>query len=562
MTLFNLLSLKEPPKTGDRYFNETSFQNNIDSLDISDKFKKIIKKMTAIQVKDRFKNLEEIERELTPLKKRKKFNIVTEIDFDKEYNNKIDEVKKSDKSSKGSWFKNIIIILLLAIVSYGGYREYIKIKSIPKPSVVVETPTPEPKVTPPIKGPKLKPSKVFTKSNIKSFLESFLKSGESNSPQKSLQYYASKVDRYFTLKNVTREDIFDDKVRFYKKWYQRKYNLIDFTIIDTYSKNGIEYCNLTQTISWKVLSSSYLKFGKSVDWIALKSENNRFQIVSIYNLSSDVESTPIPTPEPVITLDFNRQNIKKFLEDFLITKEGYSAENIANYFSPIVENYRGTQNLTTEDIIQRKRNWINMWKSRHFRLVNFEILQTYFRDGIEYCDLEEIVEWKHQKLSSAEYISGTNKIGITITRSDNSFKITSIYTIKSTIRKNFNKESIRKFLISFLRVKEKESAEDIANYFSPTVKNYYGTYNLITKDIIKRKKNWISMWKSREFRLINFDILNIYSKDGIEYCDLKENVEWKHSKHNSTTQAGSSTILMTLKKENSDFKIVSIYKTN
>ena len=63
MTLFNLLSLKEPPKTGDRYFNETSFQNDIDSLDISDKFKKIIKKMTAMKIENRFQTLQEIEQE-------------------------------------------------------------------------------------------------------------------------------------------------------------------------------------------------------------------------------------------------------------------------------------------------------------------------------------------------------------------------------------------------------------------------------------------------------------------------------------------------------------------
>jgi len=418
------------------------------------------------------------------------------------------------------------------------------------------------KDTPPKKKKPIIVSKEFNKENIESFLKEFIKAGESNSPEKLLKFYALKVNRYFNWTNTTRDEIFEDKRKFFKKWTFREYELIDFTILDKYSKDGINYCTLTNKIRWRAKSSSKSNFGVSINSIKLKSENNSFKIVSIYNLSNDIKSIPISTPTPIITLEFNYQNIQKFLKDFLRVKEGYSAENIANYFSTTVENYYGKQNLTTTDIIQRKRNWINIWKSRQFKLVNFKIIRTYFKYGIEYCDLEEIVDWRHQKSNSSEYMSGTNQIGITIKKSNNSFKITSIYTIKNTTINNFNRDNTEKFLKNFLRAKEGYSPEHMANYFSYMVKNYYGTYNTTRDYITKRKRDWIDMWKSRHFTLINFEILKTYSENGIEYCDLKESVKWRHSKNNSKIQTGISKIFMTLKKENSNFKIISIYNTD
>jgi len=63
MTLYNVLSLKNPPLTADRYGDDNFFQD-IDSLNISDRLKNIIKKMTAMEIKDRFQNLKEVEYEL------------------------------------------------------------------------------------------------------------------------------------------------------------------------------------------------------------------------------------------------------------------------------------------------------------------------------------------------------------------------------------------------------------------------------------------------------------------------------------------------------------------
>lgn len=406
-------------------------------------------------------------------------------------------------------------------------------------------------------------NKEFNRENIEFFLKEFVASGENDSPEKLLKFYASKVNRYFRWTNTTRDKIYEDKHNFFKKWTFRRYELIDFTVIDKYAKDGIDYCTLSNKIKWRAKSSSKSNSGISNNFIKLKSENGSFKVISIYNLSNDIDSIPIIKPNPITTLELNYENTKKFLKNFLKTKEGNSAEDIAQYFSYIVDNYYGTYNLVNDNIIQKKKNWISMWESREFRLVNLKILRTYFKDGVEYCDLERTVDWKHKKVDSSKYMSGTSRKAITIKKSGNSFKITSIYRIKEkSMAKKINRNNIKKFLNDFLRTKERNSAEDIAHYFSFIVENYYGTSNKSKNDITENKKNWINMWKSRQFTLVNFEILKTYSEDGIEYYDLKENVDWQHSKNYSTIERGNSSILMTLKVGNSDFKIVSITNSN
>lgn len=95
---------------------------------------------------------------------------------------------------------------------------------------------------------------------IKLFIEKFYKAGEENSPSKALPFYASKVDRYFSITNANKEDILTDKIRYYEKWPIRNYKLEDFGIIDTYISNGIQYYSLTTSVAWNSIS----KKGKSV----------------------------------------------------------------------------------------------------------------------------------------------------------------------------------------------------------------------------------------------------------------------------------------------------------
>lgn len=94
-----------------------------------------------------------------------------------------------------------------------------------------------------------------TKEQIKSFLNSFYKSGEESFPSKTLRYYNSKVDRYFSMKNVSKEDILEDKIQYYKKWVKRRYDFKDFEVIDSHITDGIQYYVVSTVVDWNVTSA-------------------------------------------------------------------------------------------------------------------------------------------------------------------------------------------------------------------------------------------------------------------------------------------------------------------
>jgi len=126
-----------------------------------------------------------------------------------------------------------------------------------------------------------------TKEQIKFFLNSFYKAGEKSFPAKALPYYTSKVDRYFSMKNVTKEDILEDKIKYYKKWTTRKYNLKDFEIIDSHITNSIRYYVVNTVVDWNVTSAK----GKSLqdtsyNIITLIETDNGFLIKSIKSVGT------------------------------------------------------------------------------------------------------------------------------------------------------------------------------------------------------------------------------------------------------------------------------------
>jgi len=62
MTLYNVLTLENPPTIANRYKNDSEFQESIDELNVSGGFREIIRKMTNREAEDRFGSLGEIEK--------------------------------------------------------------------------------------------------------------------------------------------------------------------------------------------------------------------------------------------------------------------------------------------------------------------------------------------------------------------------------------------------------------------------------------------------------------------------------------------------------------------
>jgi len=120
------------------------------------------------------------------------------------------------------------------------------------------------------------------KDKIKDFLKNFYKSGEDSFPAKALKFYASNVAQYFGKTNVTKEEILEDKIRYYKKFPTRHYELKDFEIIDTKDLNGKKEYIVNTLISWKVTSAKgKTKTGTSYGLLTLIETDNDFLVKAI-----------------------------------------------------------------------------------------------------------------------------------------------------------------------------------------------------------------------------------------------------------------------------------------
>jgi len=102
MTIYRILTKENPPAMADR-FEDSYFQESIDDLNINSEFRTTIRKMTNIEVRDRFQNLEDI--------KEKLFIQNNETDKDIVEKNKNINILIEDKEKP----KNKILSILLSI---------------------------------------------------------------------------------------------------------------------------------------------------------------------------------------------------------------------------------------------------------------------------------------------------------------------------------------------------------------------------------------------------------------------------------------------------------------
>ena len=117
---------------------------------------------------------------------------------------------------------------------------------------------------------------------LDAFLHRFYKVGEENSASKVLPYYAYRVDRYFSMKNVTKQDILKDKKRYYKKWVKRKYRLLNYEILNTSHNDRAILYTVKSIIYWEVTSAKGKdKHGTSTNTISLYHDHSGIVVTSI-----------------------------------------------------------------------------------------------------------------------------------------------------------------------------------------------------------------------------------------------------------------------------------------
>lgn len=172
--------------------------------------------------------------------------------------------------------------------------EDIEVVATPKPTIIVQTPTPISThhnislgtMIQAGKGANIPTNKsVFNRGNVQRFLLNLLNTSQRGSIDNLLFYYNYRVDRYFSLKNITHREIYRDRLRYNRKWVNREFRLISFDILYRYKKGGVEYCDIKKRISYKVVSShSKVASGMSSVRMTLKNSPNGFKITSIYSI--------------------------------------------------------------------------------------------------------------------------------------------------------------------------------------------------------------------------------------------------------------------------------------
>jgi len=169
-------------------------------------------------------------------------------------------------------------------------EESIEIVATPKPTTLhTVTPTHHISLGTMIqagRGMSVPPSQsVFNRANIQNFLLGFLHTSAKGSVNNLLYYYNYRVDRYFRLRDITHKEIYQDKLRYNRRWVERNFRLISFDILYRYKKGGVEYCDVRKTISYRVVSQNgRVAQGRSIARMTLKNTPYGFKITSIYSV--------------------------------------------------------------------------------------------------------------------------------------------------------------------------------------------------------------------------------------------------------------------------------------
>ncbi len=141
----------------------------------------------------------------------------------------------------------------------------------------------------------------------------------------------------------------------------------------------------------------------------------------LISLGTRIGGAPMNTTSPT----FTRENIQNFLENFIASGERGSVQEVVNHYDTSVDKYFSRSNVTHQTIYNDKVNYNQKWQQRKFQLLDFQILKTYYKNNVEYCDVKNRASWT---VSTKEFqtASGISNVLMTIKKTPHGFKVKSI----------------------------------------------------------------------------------------------------------------------------------------
>jgi hypothetical protein len=162
---------------------------------------------------------------------------------------------------------------------------------------------------------------------------------------------------------------------------------------------------------------------KDEENMTLKSE----VIAEEKNLSEMINSQD--TMNLVLSVDDDiNTKIKGFLEVY-IDASATSVESSLKFYDKHLKRYFKFRNASHKTISKSQKRYNKKWVNREFKILHFEIIKSYKRENISYVDVKTITEWNVSNIRGKK-ATGKSRGFMTLKEVENSFKITSIYTLK------------------------------------------------------------------------------------------------------------------------------------
>lgn len=268
--------------------------------------------------------------------------------------------------------------------------------------------------------------------HVERFVRSFVAMGESDRPETELPFYEERVRNYFGKPDYTHDDIHEDRRDFIREWPERSYTIEGEPVL--LDRDG-DYYDVMVRIRYDVEGPGGSSSGNVTTYMTLHDHGNDLKIASIEERRAlppvDSQVGYIPregeSDPRVENLPESRDSrphyfsVDSFVESFIRAGESDDPSAVLGYFNFPVDRYYGDRNVSPEEMLRDRSDYIRKWPSRRYWL-NSE-LDVDRRDigvlSVEY-------EVGYEVANSSRSIDGSTEVALIIVETRDGYRIVSV----------------------------------------------------------------------------------------------------------------------------------------
>ena len=161
------------------------------------------------------------------------------------------------------------------------------------------------------------------------------------------------------------------------------------------------------------------------------SSNNNETVISAVVSDTFLEKR-LPKEDETLIEENNLITIDMILREFLdkyIVASATSSKDVIKFYDKKVKKYFRFNHPSHKTIVKSQKRYNKKWVHREFKISDFKLVKTYKKNGINYYDLKTTTVWNVAN-KRGKKLSGKSRGRMTLKEVGDSFKITSIYTVK------------------------------------------------------------------------------------------------------------------------------------